>query len=161
MDYFEKYLTDHKCDQSCPALTCPSYGEIYKRDHHSELSPGQMNTDLATLGDAVLKLVLCDILYHNGCKKISEEKKKYECDQILIEKIAEKYQLLKYMKFDESDEKIKQEYVYYKSKNGKTIHTKYIATTVEAVIAAIYLEQNSLAPIRELVLGWFPKLKTK
>lgn len=118
-----------------------------------------MNSNLATLGDAVLKLVLCKILLENGCENISEQKKKYECDKILIEQIAKKYDLLKYMKFNSNDEKIKQEYIYYKSKNNKTIHTKYIATTVEAIIATVYLEHKSLDPIRELVTEWFPELK--
>lgn len=148
MDIFEEYITEHKDDSECRALTYRSYGEVYKLEHHEVLKPIQHNFELATYGDALLKFALCALLL-DKCEKLSEEKKKYECDKFLIEVVAKHYKLLNYMKFDRNDTKILQCYELSENKN-----TKYIATTVEAVLGAIYQEHNDFKAICELVESW-------
>lgn len=147
MDIFEKYITQNKCDPECRALTCKSYGEVYKREHHEELKSIQHNFELGTYGDALLKFTLCTLLL-DKCTQLTEEKKQYETDKFLIETVAKHYRLLDYMNFDTEDKKILQEYKYHKKK------TKYIATTVEAILGEIYRQNKGFQEICELVESW-------
>lgn len=67
--------------------------------------------------------------------------------------------MLKYIHYDQIDKNIPQDYDYNKpgktsGKNKKTSSYKYIATAVEAMIGAIYLETNDLDKISELLLKW-------
>ena len=148
MDIFEEYITQNKRNVDCRALTCKSYGEVYKRKEHCEIDPQKTNFELATYGDALLKFTLCSLLL-DKCKQLTEEKKKYETDKYLIENIAEHYQLLDYMNFDREDEKIPQCYEFLENET-----TKYIATTVEAVLGAIYKQNNDFHQICDLVKKW-------
>lgn len=157
MDIFEKFLIDHKEDIKkniiCRALTCSSYKKVYQQKHSIELNENQTNTELATYGDAVLKLALCELLLDKK-ENLSEEKKKYESDKVLIEVIAEHYKLLDYINFDKDDTKIPKEY-----KHNETDTTKYIATTVEAIIGTIYRKNKDLNSICELVDTWIDLIK--
>lgn len=144
MDIFEEYISKNKLNPECRALTCKSYGEVYKKEHHEELKSAKNNYELATYGDALLKFALCSLLLDNG-KPLSEEKKKYESDKFLIEKVAKHYRLLDYMNFDRRDDKIQQCY---------NENIKYIATTVEAVLGAIYQQNEDFKEIRNLVKSW-------
>lgn len=148
MDIFEDYITQNKRNPECRALTCRSYGEVYKREHHEELKSIQHNYELATYGDALLKFTLCSLLLDNG-KPLSEEKKQYETDKFLIEKIAKHYCLLDYMNFDRENKQIPQCYEAFENEN-----TKYIATTVEAVLGAIYQQNKDFNEICKLVDSW-------
>ena len=148
MDIFEKYIKENK-DKDCRALTCKSYGEVYKKEYHKELELKETNFELATYGDALLKFLLCSILL-DKCEQLSEEKKKYESDEFLIEKVAKHYDLLQYVRFDKGNKGIQQEYKY--SKKDKT---KYIATTVEAVLGALFKEEKyDFNSIFDLVESW-------
>lgn len=72
--------------------------------------------------------------------------------------------MLKYINYDDNDNKIKQDYDYKipsktsSGKNKKSSPHKYIATAVEAMIGAIYLETKeetkALDKISELLLQW-------
>ena len=148
MDAFETYITQNKRNPECRALTCRSYGEVYKREQHKELKPTQHNYELATYGDALLKFALCSLLLDN-CEQLSKEKEKYETDKFLIETIAKHYRLLDYMNFDRSNDKIPQCYEAFENEN-----TKYIATTVEAVLCAIYQKYEDFQEICGLVESW-------
>ncbi len=147
MDIFEVYISENKCNPECRALTCKSYGEVYKKEKHCEIDLQKTNYELATYGDVLLKFSLCSLLL-DSCEQLSEKKKKYETDKFLIETVAQHYRLLDYMNFDKSDKKILQEYRYHKKK------TKYIATTVEAVLGAIYQQNKDLEEIFKLVDSW-------
>lgn len=147
MDIFEEYITQNKRNPECRALTCKSYGEVYKLEHHEGLKSIQHNFELATYGDALLKFALCTLLL-DKCTQLTEEKKQYETDKFLIETVAKYYRLLDYMNFDREDKKILQVYKYHKKK------TKYIATTVEAVLGTIYQQNKDFSKICELVEGW-------
>ncbi len=129
-------------------MTCRSYGEVYKREHHEELKPTQHNYELATYGDALLKFALCSLLLDN-CEQLSKKKEKYETDTFLIETVAKHYRLLEYMNFDRSDDNIPKCYKTFENKN-----TKYIATTVEAVLGAIYRQNEDFQAICNLVDCW-------
>lgn len=52
------------------------------------------------------------------------------------------YNPREYIRFDQNDPKIPQEYDYQTPKKGKDSLHKYIATTVEALLAAIYLDND-------------------
>ena len=68
--------------------------------------------------------------------------------------------MLKYIHYDQKDKKIPQDYDYKipgktsSGKNKKSSSYKYIATAVEAMIGAIYLETKDLDKISELLLKW-------
>ena len=147
MDIFEEYISNNKRNPECRALTCKSYGEVYKREYHCEIDSKAINYELATYGDALLKFALC-VLLLDKCEQLTETKKDYETDKFLIETVAKHYQLLDYMNFDTEDKKILQEYKYHKKK------TKYIATTVEAVLGSIYQQNKDFQAICNLVDGW-------
>lgn len=109
---------------------------------------------MATYGDALLKFALCSLLL-DKCPQLSEEKKKYENDRHLIEVVAKHYDLLDYMNFDRDDEKIPQT---YEVGNNDVIKYKYIATTVEAVLGAIYQENGDFKSICKLIESWIELL---
>lgn len=148
MDIFEAYISENKCNPECRALTCKSYGEVYKKEKHCKIDLQKTSYELATYGDALLKFALCSLLL-DTCVQLSEEKKKYETDKFLIETVAKHYQLLNYMNFDRDNEQIPQCYKVFENEN-----TKYIATTVEAVLGAIYLQNKDFRAICELVNSW-------
>lgn len=145
-DIFENYLNNKENDKNKDiALTSRSYKNI---DH--SLNDEEINDKfLATYGDALLKLALCKILYEEKVEKITEEKKKYECDEVLVSFVAKNYDLLSYIKYDDKDEKIPKDYDY------KNESYKYIATAVEALLAAFYLEnKENFSSVVELVRKW-------
>lgn len=138
------------------ALKDKSYRNYYDKQYHEKYD-GQVNTDLATLGDAVLKICLCKILFEQLEKesKFSEIKKEYETDKILVKSIAKNYDLLKYLKYDKNDSKKPNDYDY-SEEHSKPY--KYIATAVEACLGAIYLEDchkdNSFERVLKIVEKW-------
>ena len=148
MDIFEVYISENKCNPECRALTCKSYGDVYKKQMHCEIDLQKTNYELATYGDALLKFALCSLLL-DVCEQLSEEKKKYETDKFLIETVAKHYRLLDYMNFDRDNDQIPKCYEIFENEN-----TKYIATTVEAVLGAIYQQNKDFRAICELVKSW-------
>ena len=82
--------------------------------------------------------------------------KMLKSDEVLVEVIARHYELLKYICFDNNDGNIPQDYDYRKpSKKRKVSRSKYIATAVEALIAAIYLDnEENMDLILEITAGW-------
>lgn len=148
MDVFEEYILSNMRNTECRALTCKSYGEVYKREHYCEIDPKATNFALATYGDALLKFALCSLLLDKS-EQLSEEKKKYETDKFLIETVAKHYQLLDYINFDRDNTQIPKCYETFENEN-----TKYIATTVEAVLGAIYQRNKNFQQICNLVESW-------
>lgn len=118
----------------------------------------KINFELATYGDAILKCVLCKIYFERedednfGFKgKLTEWKKQYESDEVLIKFIARHYDILNFLNFDSGDTKKPQDYKY-EDKNAKRRY-KYIATAMEACIAAVYIE-NGENEVIEIVKQW-------
>lgn len=151
MDLFEKWLKKNESPNVKRALTAASYKQI---DH--QLTDKDVADDLATYGDALIR---CYYVYKfmDKCEKLSQEVEKYITDERWVKVIAKHYDLIEFMKFDRSDKKIPQNYEYKKPcKKNKTSPHKYIATAVEAMIAAIYLdaEDNEKKEIGTLLEDW-------
>ena len=131
IDKFEEYLRDISQPTRDRALTASSYKNV---DH--SLTDKDINRELATYGDALLKLALCKILFNEKVENITVKKQDYESDEVLVKVVASYYDLLKKIKFDEKDEEIPRNYEYKDEKH------KYIATAVEALLAAYYLDNS-------------------
>ena len=157
MDEIEELLKDPKTDLQKQALTDTSYKNI---DH--SLNDDDTNFELATYGDAVLKLALCKIYREykeNGLRfseNLSDWKKKYESDEVLVQVIAKHYNVLNFLRYDKKgngkpEEQKPQDYDH-KGQNDNDRH-KYIATAMEACIAAVYIE-NGENEVIEIVKKW-------
>lgn len=151
MDIFEKYLRQHKKDENCRALVCKSYRKVYEQREKKPLDPVKTNFELATYGDAVLNLALCEIFLDKD-GKLTERKQKFCEDKFLIENVAKHYNLLDYMLFDDNDQNIYKKYEV--DVNDKNEKTKYIATTVEAVLGALFKEKYDFERVCKLVKSW-------
>ena len=140
---FDEYLRDEDQPTRLRALTSRSYKNLFQRENGFPLSDENINVELATYGDALLKLAFCKILFDDAVLNITVEKQKYEADKVLVEIIAQHYELLKYIRFDRENVDIPQDYEYSEpTQKGKDSPSKYIATAVEALIAAIYLDNK-------------------
>ena len=150
-DKIYEYLRDESRPTKQRALTASSYKNI---DH--SLEDADTNSELATYGDALLKLAFCKILFDEGVSNITLEKQKYESDKVFVEIIARNYELLNYIRFDKNDDNIPKDYDYRDPpKKGKDSPSKYIATAVEALIAAIYLDNNEdFSVVVEIAKHW-------
>lgn len=149
MDLFEEWINKDDELIKC-ALTDKSYKSVYSKEHRKELSENKTNFKLATYGDAILKMCIMGILYKKESKKPTEEKKKYESDKALV-LIAKKYNLLDRIKTN--GERVKS-YDYEHNKTKKGNKCKYIATCVEALIAAIYINTGNLDKLKILTNKW-------
>ncbi len=125
------------------------------------------NVTLATYGDAVLKLALCEILL-DRFEELTIEKAKYESDVTLV-RIAKHYDLIRYLDFDRTDRMIPQDYncrrlepSFGQSKKERirkhNRQRKYIATAVEAVLGAMYKDHRDIGEIIGVVRGWIALL---
>ena len=161
MDLFEKWLNDKDSKLIKMALTDSSYNNYRKRGVRKK-DPNfkdvqidlPVNKDLAIVGDALINLVYSKYLFTKGIENFTEVKKDYVSDEHFVCNIAKHYNLLKYIKKDNDDKQLPNDYKYRttQSRNGNS--HKYIATCVEAVIGAIYLETNDLESITELLMDW-------
>lgn len=150
-DKFNEYLKDEKQSTRQKALTAKSYKNV-----QPSLKDQDTNCELATYGDALLKCAFCKILFDEGVENITVEKQKYESDKTLVEILAKRYNLLDYVRFDKGDKNIPQDYIYKKpQKKGKDSSSKYLATAIEALIAAIYLDnENDFRLIVDIAKSW-------
>ena len=146
-DLFSEYLQrKNESELVKQALTDKSYKKVANKDI-------PVNTDLATYGDAVIKLAYCEILLGKR-NKLTEVKSQYESDEFLVTKVARHYNLLKYIDKDDDNNR-PNDYEYEKHQSKNRNKCKYIATAVEAMICAIYKENNyDLKPIVELLDNW-------
>lgn len=140
-DKFEEYL--NKKDKWIDlALIDKSYKSYIKKgvkknepNYKDVNSFDKDNLDLSTLGDAIIKFVYVKIFINdNNIKMLSKEIEKYITDKYFITKVAKKYDILKYLKYDKLDCNMHVDYEYKDKENRK-----FIATAVEAMIGAIYL----------------------
>ncbi len=159
MDLFEEYLDKREESKWVKrALTDRSFKKESQEKKGKTLPKDETNEDLATYGDAVIKLGYLDIML-DKVKQPSQDKQKLESDEFFVTIIAKHYKLLNYIRIDSSDSKIAIDYVYNKKKEPKKSNArnphKYIATAVEAMIGAIYIEEEKkLEPIIELLKEW-------
>lgn len=165
MGKFEEWIKNNPEHQ---ALTDKSYRNAYTRENHSSSEKILVNTELATYGDAVLKLALCEILWEEEKDQLTKRKQNYESDKVLVKYIAKHYEILEYLCFDKDNTDILKDYNYPEKKNypkelkdsRKTYDKdrnkhKYIATAIEACLGAMYMDENvSWRDIIEIVKGW-------
>ncbi len=118
----------------------------YLGKRHLPLVPN--NVELATYGDAVLKLAFCDVLY--GVEHLTIEKEKYESDKNYVEVIGKRYDILRRMKCDSEDYYMPKTYIMHK----KDMNHKRIATCVEAIAAAIFMIDRDIEEIIEIARFW-------
>lgn len=146
MDLFKKYL---KLTKSVPilkrAITCKSYRNVYYFENGVILKDEEINHELATFGDAVLKFVLCE-KFLDKKDKLSKYIQKYLTDKNLIEIIGKHYQIIDYLYFDYFDISVPRDYVF-----DRQDRHKYIATSVEAMLGAIYLYKKNLNDVRKII----------
>lgn len=152
MDKIEELLNNPGTGLQKQALTDKSYKKT------SNNQDCKINFELATYGDAILKCALCKIYFERENKdnfgfkdKLTEWKKQYESDEVLVKFIACHYDILKILNFDRDDTKKPHDYDYH-GKNAKRRY-KYIATAMEACIAAVYIE-NGENEVIEIVKQW-------
>ena len=118
----------------------------YLRKHNLPIVPN--NVELATYGDAVLKLAFCDVLY--GVDYLTIEKEKYESDKNYVEVIGKRYDILRRMKYDSEDCYMPKTYIMHK----KDMNHKRIATCVEAIAGAIFMIDRDIEEIIEIARFW-------
>lgn len=160
MDKIEELLNAKKNDRTTPLQLRALTDKSYKNKTTHSQNNDEINFELATYGDAVLKCVLCKIYFERedednfGFKgKLTEWKKQYESDEVLVKFIARHYDILNLncLNFDRGDTKKPHDYDY-QGKNAKRRY-KYIATAMEACIAAVYIE-NGENEVIEIVKQW-------
>ena len=150
MDHFENFLKNGgKNAWRKRALTDRSFKPIYQRIYRRPLEDRRVNTELATFGDALLKLALCEILL-DRVKKLSVVKSEYERDVALV-RIGEHYRILDYLHYNRQDPNIPQD---YDVKPADDDDHKFIATAVEALLGAIYKVHRDMREIVLIVRGW-------
>lgn len=154
-DLFEKYLNEKNCKYIKIALTDSSYntarskGVKKNNPNYEELhKPLSTNRDLATIGDALMKLIYAKHFYEDEkTNKLSKKIEQYITDKYLVSVVAKHYDILKYLQFDKDNKSMKADYKYEnrtrtEGKNKKNNPRKYIATAIEAMIGTIYMEAN-------------------
>lgn len=161
MDLFEKWL--RKKDESKwvkRALTDPSFNSYRCRGinlknprFRESHTPLPVNSDLATYGDAVIKLCYLELMLDN-VERPTEEKSKVESDKYLVDTVARHYGLLAHIDKDVSDKGMPDDYDYEAHEGTNRNPCKYIATAVEAMIGAIYKETRDLDSIVKLLEAW-------
>lgn len=153
MDLFKKWL--NKKNESSwirRALTDSSYKNEFQRENREEYKE-QINTDLATYGDALIKFCYTEILLDKS-KKLTEERAHYESDNYLVKYVAKQYDLLNYIMKDGEDENLPNDYDYENNVSENNNRHKYIATAVEAMIGAIYKVEPDLESLKSLLKSW-------
>lgn len=98
-----------------------------------------------TLGDAVLKAVLVDLLIKSGCKtrdEITSKKKRLEREEMLA-KVSQALVIGPFIKLGVGEDKQK-----------ANEEPKVLAETLEALIGAIYLDGGYSAS-KEVITKWF------
>ena len=88
---------------------------------------------------------LTDILYHSGEEiDISEGRKRYESDKVLVEKIAPHYRLREILLSDDENEDKNHGYDCWEYKGSGDHNQKFLATAMEALLGAY--DQNNTHP---------------
>ena len=154
-DLFSRFLTESLEGEALSWRTRALTAKSYKNVKHS-LRDTETNDELATYGDALLKFALCDFLLDDeDPKSLSETKKDYESDRVLVDKVARHYDLIRYIRFDRENRRIPQNYDYEDESH------KYIATALEALLGAHFKVYGSLSDIQHIVIDWIKIVNRK
>lgn len=142
-DPFREFLENGSGAWRTRALTARSYRSVDR-----SLSEEETNEELATYGDALLKLAYCELLL-DKVDHLSVEKAKYENDRVLVRVIARHYDILRYLRYDEKNKSIPSDYDLVKREDDDNY--KYIATAVEALLGAHYKEYRDYETVLKIV----------
>ncbi len=153
MDLFKKWLNkENESNWIRRVLIDSSYKNEFQRENREEYK-GQINTDLATYGDALIKFCYSEILLDES-EKLTEERAHYESDKYLVKYVAGHYNLLKHIIKDKKDPNLPNDYNYENNASENKNRHKYIATAVEATIGAIYRVEPDLESLKSLLKSW-------
>ena len=119
------------------------YREEDKRDRRNTFY-GITKEGLEVFDEQVMKFV--DVI-DEKIDKLSKKIEQYTTDEYLVSVVAKHYDILKYLRFDKDNKSMKADYKYEnrtrtEGKNKKKNPRKYVATAIEAMIGAIYMEEN-------------------
>lgn len=142
-DVFRDFLEKGSGVWRLRALTAKSYRNIDR-----SLMDEDTNEELATYGDALLKLAYCELLL-DKVDHLSVEKAKYENDRVLVRVIARHYDILRYLRYDAKNKSIPSDYDLLKREDDDNY--KYIATAVEALLGAHYKEYRDYNAVLKMV----------
>ena len=129
--------------------------DSYKKYTNSNV-PGHQgdNSDLATLGDSLLKFMLTFILMDRE-ERLSKARQRYETDEVLTKVIGKHYCILDFMLYDRKDPNFPKDYGWApKGSNMEDRPHKHIATAVEGVLGGIYMQHEDLQEIEGIVRHW-------
>lgn len=149
-DLFESYLKLQENPLIQAALTDASFRCEYQRTTKC-IYTGATNAGLATLGDALLKAALCEILFSEGEHRLSACTA-YLTNQVLVEKIGAHYDIVRYLRYDQRNP-YREETSWYQERYPQ-FHPKWIATAVEAVLGAIFLISGRRSSVLSVVRIW-------
>jgi len=144
IDPFREFLENGSGAWRTRALTAKSYRNVDRT-----LNDEDTNEELATYGDAVLKLALCELLL-DKVDALSVVKQRYENDRVLVRVIGRHYDILRYLRYDESNPYIPTDYDLVKREDDDNY--KYIATAVEALLGAYYKEYRDYGAVLDIVM---------
>ena len=153
-DIFQEWLDKkEKSNWVKIALTDNSYKNRFLRETRKKYG-GEVNTNLALLGDTIIKMCIVETLYDEKADELTEKKAKIESDKNLVTKIGKNYAIIEYIDFDENDKNIPRDYNYDDTPGDNRNRHKYIATAVEAMIGAIYKEERDIEIVKEIISNW-------
>ena len=157
-DPFLRYLREGDDIWRTRALTDASCRRDGRR-----LPMEEVNTELATYGDALLKCTLCEY-FLDRVDRLTVVKQNYESDVALVG-IGQMYDLIRYLHFDRSSSRIPQDYNVRpvpldcppeeeRELRASNERHKYIATAIEALLGAMFRAHGDLHEIRRTVRIW-------
>ncbi|WII09689.1 ribonuclease III domain-containing protein [Methanomassiliicoccales archaeon LGM-DZ1] len=122
---------------------------------------GSDNSDLATLGDSLLKFMLTLMLMDRE-EQLSKARQRYETDEVLTKVIGRHYGILGFMYYDRKDPNFPRDYGWEPkgSANEDRPH-KHVATAVEGTLGGIYMEHRDMEEIRGIVERWKSLIDTE
>lgn len=113
---------------------------------HSSLSGAKNNQRLEFLGDAILNFIIADYLYKHNPEATEGELTRIRSNLVkesTLSLIAKKHNLPNYINLGVGE-----------LKTGGLYKSSILADTLEAIIAAVYLD-SSLATIQHLIVNWY------
>jgi len=114
-------------------------------EYHNEEKHSYNNKPLAIIGDAIIKTIISSRLYGDKLneEQITEKKKDYESNNNIAQ-VIDRMGIFKYAKSKEDDQYVK----------SKLISVTAKATMFEAIVGAIYKNNNNYNAAKQFVDQW-------
>lgn len=110
---------------------------------------GDNNERLEFLGDSILNFIIAEVLYHKYPKAKEGQLSRLRSALVkgdTLAKLANKFEISQYLRLGAGE-----------IKSGGAFRSSILADSVEAIIAAIYID-GGFEVCKQQVLGWFDKL---